>query len=228
LFYHNVSDKEPLVQGDKAKVRLSNFDEVGFPEMAAALAHEIKNPAAVALAHINILRTENQKGIEVNLNHIETSLHDICELVQEMLFAIYSQQEFYYVNVYDIVSEILETYEAAWPGINFSLEMKDTLKCFANKSSIRLLFSNILKNAVEAVEEVKGENKFIKIIAHENKNALTISICNSGKFVHQTEKSYSNGLGLAICRHILKQLGGSLKYEESENESSTAYVNIQL
>ncbi|MCL2840482.1 MAG: HAMP domain-containing histidine kinase [Defluviitaleaceae bacterium] len=197
----------------------AELSQIDFPEMTGALAHEIKNPAAVALAHINLMRqkqTTPTHGLEPHLNHIEQALMDICELVQDMLYAVYNFSEPYAVDVTDMFHEMLEIYRAAWPSISFSLNTSTQLTCIGQESSIRLVFSNLIKNAVEAVEGV--ESACIEISASNTGKFLNISIYNNGAVEGSMTKSHGNGLGLAICRHILTQLGGHLQIDTSHQK----------
>jgi len=210
-----------------AKIRLSNFSEIGFPEMAGALAHEIKNPAAVALAHVNLMRQETapESPAKAHLNHIEQAIMDICDLVQEMLFAIYNCAEPYEIDLREMLDEMLDTYRAAWPGISFSLDADTSLTCYAQESSVRMVLSNLLKNAVEAVEELEFGQ--IDISARRGEEFLSIAIYNNGAFI-DAAKPHGNGLGIAICRHILQQLGGHLEILGQPHEGCSSLVSIPL
>jgi len=213
-----------------AKIRLSNFSEIGFPEMAGALAHEIKNPAAVALAHVNLMRQEtapSEDVLEAHLNHIEQAIMDICDLVQEMLFAIYNHADPYELDLQDTVQEMLDTYRAAWPHISFSFDSNERLICFGNESSLRMVFSNLLKNSVEAVDSM--EYGQISISTQNKGGFQNIAIYNNGIFEEPANKPYGNGLGIAICRHILQQLGGHLQiYGQPGVEGCTAMISIPV
>jgi len=213
-------------------MRISNFSEIGFPEMAAALAHEIKNPAAVALAHANLMRQviERDSELGTHVHHIEQAITDICDLVHEMLFAIYNWTEPYEVDLNQMLSEMLDTYRAAWPGISFAMETLVPLTYFGQESSLRMIFSNLLKNAVEAVTETAAESKDfsgqIAIVANHVDDCLNIAIHNNGTFIDHAEKPHRNGLGLAICRHLLTQLNGRMEIYNKTHEGWTTVVSL--
>ena len=231
------------------KLRLSNFSEIGFPEMAAALAHEIKNPAAVAMAHVNLIRQEQElegvfdSRLSDHMFHIEQAIIDICDLVQEMLFAIYNWSQPYEINLHEMLMEMLDTYRAAWPGITFALETDAPLICYGQESSLRMVFSNLLKNAVEAVEEFQSSPDLqftgqIAITAHtidtdisspnQDEAFFSIAVHNNGLFLNHTDKPHGNGLGLAICRHLLHQMGGRLEIFGNPGEGCTAMVSLPV
>ncbi|MCL2049188.1 MAG: HAMP domain-containing histidine kinase [Defluviitaleaceae bacterium] len=193
-----------------------------FVEITAALAHEIKNPAAVALAHVNLLRLE--LGEEYHLNHIEQALNSICAIVRDMLAAPHSQaNDLYEVDLQKILCGILETYRAAWPDISFvlrgceedvnfiseqPLNTPAPLVCRGNEISLRMIFSNLIKNAVEAIE-AGGEAGKIEITAWREQGYINVKIADNA-VVSNVEKPHGNGLGLAICRNLANGLGAEL------------------
>ncbi|MCL2456319.1 MAG: HAMP domain-containing histidine kinase [Defluviitaleaceae bacterium] len=186
---------------------MENLHETKNCKMTIALAHEIKNPAAVALAHVNLLRLE--LGEEKHLNQIERALNNICGIVREMLLDTKIREELYEVDLSKIFNEILQTYRAAWPEILFLFDdCEKNFFCFGCETSLRMIFSNIIKNAVEAIE-FGGENGTIKIFAHTENDFLHVKISDNAAFSSREprEKTHGNGLGLAICRSLANSIG---------------------
>ena len=193
--------------------------------MTAALAHEIKNPAAVALAHVNLLRLEDEKqNLDHHLNHIEQALYNICNMVKDMLSTTYSSCEAYEINLCSIICEILETYRAAWPEISFVFENESPLPCYGHEISLRMIFSNLIKNAVEAIE-VTSQSGMITISADYNSGFLNVAIRDTGES-YSTDKPHGNGLGLAICKSLAGGIGAKISAEHSEN-GCTVLVQVR-
>ncbi|MCL2198006.1 MAG: HAMP domain-containing histidine kinase [Defluviitaleaceae bacterium] len=198
-----------------------------FSEMTAALAHEIKNPAAVALAHVNLLRLEDEKSnLDHHLNHIEQALYNICNMVKDMLSATYNGCEAYEVNLSNIIHEILETYRAAWPEISFIFEGEGFLPCYGHETSLRMIFSNLIKNAVEAVEAANNQNSVITISASYRDEFLNVLISDTGIVYSTQDKPHGNGLGLAICKNLANGIGAEISAQHSE-DGCTVSVNLR-
>lgn len=197
-----------------------------FSEMAAALAHEIKNPAAVALAHVNLLRLDNKdETITFHLNHIETALTDICELVREMLSS--AQNSVYEVDLHKILGDILQTYRAAWPDIVFCLNLPEkNAHCLGHETSLRMIFSNLIKNAVEAIEAatVSGE---IHISAKAREEFLCVTVTDNAVYLPQASKTDGNGLGLAICRNLASGIGARLSAKTTASGGLAVTVELR-
>ena len=177
----------------------------GLSELAAALAHEIKNPAALALAHVTQLRKRTDlKGIGDTCDHIEEALEKICCLVQEMLFVTYGAAPAYEFDLEDMLLDMLEAYQAAWPNITFSLEMTgEGLMYYGEEAYTKMVFSNLLKNAVEAV----GEAGYVMVSLCTSPGYVMATIQDSGSW-HGMLKPHASGLGLAICKWLLDRAGG--------------------
>jgi signal transduction histidine kinase len=178
-----------------------------------------ENPAAVALAHVNLLRLE--QGEDAHLNHIEQALNNICNLVQDMLFTSQTRHELYEVDLSKILNEILETYRAAWPEISFLFAGEEKLSCCGHETSLRMIFSNLIKNAVEAIEAGELPGK-IEIDTHQSDEFLQIRISDNAfaRFcaneTRPIEKPHGNGLGLAICRNLANGLGAQISVDERD------------
>ncbi|MDR0273140.1 MAG: HAMP domain-containing histidine kinase [Clostridiales bacterium] len=202
-------------------------------EMSTALAHEIKNPAAVALAHVNLLRLENnEEDFSHHLNHIEQALNNICDLVRDMLVATHNRSEAYEVDLHKILADILEIYRAAWPDISFSLNIpNEFLPCYGHETSLRMIFSNLIKNAVEAIEASEHPGEIEITVAREN-DFLNVIIIDNGNFADSEdydshEKPHGNGLGLAICRNLANGLGAQLLTSAAENGGCRVLVKLR-
>ena len=180
--------------------------------MATVLAHEIKNPAALAMAYVGLLRhTAEPAEIDDYCNRIQQCLMDISELVQDLLFAAKNKPEPCNINVTGMLEEMLEEYRAAY-GCSFTLNAAANLTCHVYEQHLRLVFSNLLKNAVEAA----GAAGRIAVCAAKQDGYLCVEICNSPAAA--VVKPYSNGMGLGICEWLLGQVGGGLEVQNGADE----------
>jgi len=204
--------------------RVDKNREILNVEMATALAHEVKNPATLALAHVDLIRSgiEAENPIRDNLGHIENALFAICGLVQEMLAEVYGDSNFcegsYEIDIHDMLDEMLEEYQAAHPNITFTLAPISTHASIRGQDShLRMIFSNLLKNAIEAVEQttITGFEGHIFVVAEVSGGGVNITIRDNGisspSFLAVAKtKPHGNGLGLPICHHLAEKMGGNI------------------
>jgi signal transduction histidine kinase len=203
----------------------SESTDENLSELAAALAHEIKNPAALALAHVSQLRRRTDlHGIGDACDHIEEALEKICCLVQEMLFATYGAVPAYEFDLADNLMDMLEAYQAAWPQITFSLEApREGLALYGEETYVGIIFSNLIKNAVEAT----GGSGHVMINVSSAPGRALVAIQDSGS-ESGMPKPHASGLGLAICKWLLGRIGGSLEFNSSTGGGCEARVLLPM
>ena len=191
--------------------------------LATAFVHEIKNPAALALAHISLAREqlEELNEIDVHLSHIENALTDISFLAQEMLFVHQVNLPSSEIDVNLLLEEVLQEYQSAWPSIGFTLNKCTNATAHGQEQFLRMIISNLLKNAVEAVTGGKYPGHIIIISEYENEQ-LKISICDNG--TSQTIKPYSSGLGVNICHSLAAKLNASVNINIGVNGGCVAEI----
>ncbi|MCL2360610.1 MAG: HAMP domain-containing histidine kinase [Defluviitaleaceae bacterium] len=208
-------------------VPLTGTDPEVLSTLAAALAHEIKNPAAVALAHIAQLRKRfDLRGVGDTCDHIEEALEHICHLVQEMLLVTYGTAPAYEFDLEDMLLDMLEAYQSAWPQIVFSLDRSDNdlgLMYYGEETFVKMIFSNLMKNAVEAV----GSAGTITIRLEKSKDYALVSVRDSGAS-GSSLKPHPSGLGLPICRWLLARIGGYLEFNELPIPGCEARVSLPI
>ena len=187
--------------------------------MATALAHEIKNPAALAMAYAGIVRQiSSSEEIGEYCNLIQNALMDISDLVQELLFSVHHNPQPCMVDISATLAEMLEEYRMAMPCVIFKLDIPAELLYHASEQYLRLVLSNLIKNAAEATDGTSG---YVKIYATDTYRCLQITIRNSTKIANVAEKKHSNGMGIGICHWLLQQLGGEMCFESNVGECVT-------
>ena len=194
--------------------------------MITALTHEIKNPTALALAHVELMRLDLNDAEAVNhhLAHIQNALTDITELTQEMLLASQLDIPSYEMDIHDLLGAMLSDYQAAWPGISFSFMNRDTSILFHCQAQLlRLIVSNLLKNAVEAVNAV-DYTRHVIVTAEVECERLCISICDNGR--PSDYKPHGNGLGLTICHQLAARMNGTVDVSLGENGGCIAKITL--
>ncbi|MCM8824170.1 MAG: HAMP domain-containing histidine kinase [Candidatus Omnitrophica bacterium] len=103
---------------------------------------------------------------------------------------------------------------------------------------IRLVFSNILKNSIDALGLRGG---VIEIYTEKDKETIKISFSDNGSgitsdikekifepFFTTKSKDKGSGLGLAICKRIVDKYGGRLTVESEKNKGAIFIIHLPI
>lgn len=211
-------------------------------EMAAGLAHEMRNPLASITGSIQLLgQTAGMEETDKRLMQIILRGKDRLEnFVRDFLLLARPVPEVREpVNVDEIADEVLET-------IKLSSDWTDDIKiirtssgnnsALANREQIRQVIQNLLMNARQAME---GRGNILLDIKTENledeKKYTVIKIADDGCGIEEkdlknvfepffTNKEKGTGLGLAIVSRIVDGYGGRIIMESKIDQGTAVTV----
>ena len=118
-------------------------------------------------------------------------------------------------------------------SVSVSIQIADSLVLTAVPEKMYQLWSNLLKNALDAT----GKNGWVEIAANESADHITISISNSGSTIPKdiqhkvwdkfftTKDENGTGLGLSIVKRMADDHNAKLDLT-SENEITTFYIQF--
>lgn len=189
----------------------------GFNEFLADLAHEIKNP--LNLMSLTIKEIEDKLASE-EIQKLKRSYSNLKEKVEDFLIYLrpfeVDKREF---SLYDLFKEIeLENHEILKKyRIDFKLDKKN-LKIKSDYKKLKKIFSNIIKNSIEAQEE----GGVIEISMERTNDRVKVTISDRGTGIPEeeiekifspfyTRKEKGTGLGLFIVKKLVDELKGKIK-----------------
>jgi signal transduction histidine kinase len=193
-------------------------------EMAASIAHEIRNPltsikAAASLMKKEIQRPENaacEEYFNIVTEEIER-LHNILSNFQYYTRPIKVEKE--EVSMERIIQKTVRLAEMDTPRLRICVESSDKIPTVqADASLIRQVFLNLIKNAGEAC----GSDGKLLIRLENAPPFLKISFTDNGPGIPQelierifepffTTKTTGMGVGLAISQRIAQAHGGRIE-----------------
>jgi signal transduction histidine kinase len=108
----------------------------------------------------------------------------------------------------------------------------------ADKSRLRQLFHNLIKNALEACEELPAPKVEVRADVVDNDH-LEIHVCDNGPGIPQeaqnwifepysTDKPKGTGLGLAIVRKIVDEHHGQIRVKTSPAEGTCFIITLPI
>jgi PAS domain S-box-containing protein len=236
---HIIVVTKDVTEKRRAEELLSKSEKLSLVgELAAGVAHEIRNPLTSIKGFIQLF----QQGIrkEEYFHVILKEFNRIEDIIKEFL-SLAKPQEIQLKPVYipSLLKEVetLLDSELHLKNLEFVTEIEPNIPfilCDANQ--IKQVLLNLCKNSIEALD--KNKNGVIKLHASiENNKQLLIKVIDNGvgisaeRLKRLGEPFYSNkekgtGLGLMICFRIIKEHNGTIIFNSAKNQGTT--VNIRL
>lgn len=210
-------------------------------EMAAVLAHEVRNPLASLRGTAEILRDDFRPGtpkhefVEIQIKETER----LNRVVEEFLRMARQQPgELRRCLVVEELETIvtLTANEARRRRVTLQLEAADRgLVVSADGEKLRQAFLNIVLNALQATPE-EGS---VTIAVQPQQESCEIRISDTGPGISDeirqrifepffTTKPDGTGLGLAVTRKIIEAHGGSLTVESEAGTGTSMVIQLPL
>lgn len=200
-------------------------------EMASSLAHEINQP----LAAINVYTQGCIKRIEsesFDVSEIHKILSIVVKQAQRAGQVIHRIRNF--AKKGELLSETLELnaliqesiqimqYEIEKFGVEIVYHPIVSMEVYVDKIQIQQVMLNLIRNAMECMQEIGTVNPQVIIQVLENQNdSVAVSVSDKGSGIpleiipklfdpYFSTKVGGMGLGLAICRSIIEAHGSQL------------------
>ncbi|TYR80609.1 GHKL domain-containing protein [Priestia megaterium] len=207
-------------------------------QLAAGLAHEIRNPMQSVKGFIQFLFEENEK--EEQFKHIVLEeLNRMNQLINDFLLITQpsapKKEACSIVNIMNSTIEFLRS-EANLYNISINFNEEETLPpVFIDPSQMRQVFLNLIKNAMEAIKfngyihiSAKKQNGFVLFYIKDSGPGIPVSIINKIGDPFFSTKEQGVGLGLSICQTIIKEHQGMLSIENDDQEGTLVVIQLPL
>ena len=245
-----VSPREQgsVVTFEDISQQLADQRRAAWSDVARRIAHEIKNPLTpIQLAAERLQRRfgkhiAQDEAIFAQLTStIVRQVGDLRNIVDEFSsFARMPKPLFRTENMHDIVGHAVFMFEVAHPDISFRYNQDGPFPTLiSDRRQLGQAITNILKNAVESIEEKKKTIEVdgaivIDLVVEDD--GLIIRIADNGiglppdrKRIMEpyiTNRVTGSGLGLAIVKKIIEEHFGEISL--SDNQPEGAVVTLKF
>lgn len=233
-----IRDEERAVVEEKL-TRSEHLAQIG--QLAASLAHEIKNPLAGISGAIQVLRDSMQQEdphraiigeILSQINRLDATVKDL------LIFARPRQPDFGLCNLCATVQRVIRLMTDSPPlrRVRVYTDCGEGVPPIrADEGQMEQLIMNLLLNAAHASKQ--GDQ--ITISLRSNGRNARLIIADTGKGMDQhilarafepffTTKAKGTGLGLSICRKIVEAHHGSMTLTSKLNEGTEAIIELPI
>ncbi|EPD52030.1 PAS domain S-box protein [Paenisporosarcina sp. HGH0030] len=205
-------------------------------EIAAGVAHEIRNPMTVISGFIQMMNTDDQHPYQTYTKLIASELERINLIISEFLILakphVTKAKEF---HIERIIQDVVLLFS---PELNLrSILLKESWNAqnaivIGEQNQIKQVIINIVKNAIEALTnegsleistdlETEG---FVSIHIRDNGAGMTPEVVNQIFEPFFTTKTTGTGLGMMISEKIIQEHAGKITINSQLNKGTTVSI----
>ncbi|AZB44215.1 GHKL domain-containing protein [Bacillus sp. FJAT-42376] len=211
-------------------------------ELAASVAHEVRNPLTVVRGFIQLIGTDrtrmdpkNDEYISLVLSELDRAQEIITDYLNLAKQQYFEKNELSLSQLLDEVVKIMTSY-ANYKNVHFKNSIAPNLYVYGDAARLKQVFLNLLKNSVEAVSESDGE---VKISAYSSHEFIRIKIKDNGIGMtpeqlerigepYFTLKERGTGLGLTVTFSIVEQHDGTIRFKSEPGAGTSATVSLPI
>ncbi|KIL49282.1 sensor histidine kinase [Jeotgalibacillus soli] len=208
-------------------------------QLAAAVAHEIRNPITVVKGFIQYYQVDQSLKKEMKdhfslmmdeLKAAETVISDFLSIANPI-----NNKDIDTVNVKTAllkVADLIQSY-ALIQGITIKLDVEEDRFIACNLIEFKQLMINLLKNAIEA----SPIESSLVVTAKKRKNCIEIKVIDEGSGMTEEEmkfigtpfyslKNKGTGIGLMISFSIVQHYNGSIQFTSNKGKGTTVTMSF--
>lgn len=212
---------------------MENNESESWTRLIRVLTHEIMNTvtpvASLSSALSQNLDSYSAEDIRSALGTIASSSEGLISFVQSYRSLTHISapvRKAFYLK--DLVNDSVNIAKANWPSVNVLYrELSSDVILYADYGQMSQVLNNLIKNAVQA-----GAGNISITASIDKREQTVIDIANDGESIsasgqeqlfvpfYTTKGSSGTGVGLSLCRQIVRLNGGTIKLSSSTPEAT--------
>lgn len=212
---------------------MENNESESWTRLIRVLTHEIMNTvtpiASLSSALSQNLDAYDAEDVRSALGTISSSSEGLISFVQSYRslthIAAPVRKAFY---LRDLVNDSVTIAQANWPSARVSYhELSEDIILYADYGQISQVMNNLIKNAVQA-----GASDIDITASIDKRERTVINVANNGEPISETGREQifvpfyttkgvsGTGVGLSLCRQIIRLNGGTINLTSSTHEAT--------
>ncbi|MGR3764034.1 ATP-binding protein [Rossellomorea sp. NS-SX7] len=233
---------EHLIKTNKQIEEMMYLDKLNMAgQMAASIAHEIRNPLTTVRGFIQHLAEDTKdkqfkRYSPLILDELDRTNKIITDYLNVARPGKYHLTRLNVDNVLHDCVELLRPF-ASYSNVSISYHRAGRHWINGDEQYLKQAIMNVIKNGIEAIE---GQGD-VKIEAKENPSAnqIVVTISDDGKgMTHEelkkiglpfyTTKSKGTGLGSMVTNKIIREMDGMIEYESEQEKGTKVKISFPL
>ncbi|AZN43779.1 ATP-binding protein [Paenibacillus albus] len=236
---HIVMISRDISERKKAEEILLQSEKLSIiGELAAGVAHEIRNPLTTIKGFLQIYNKENHAVkhgdlLLEELERIETITSELLSMAKPQAAQLTP------ADVRELIDYTVEflTPQTNMTNIAFKCSYEErSYPMMCERNQLKQVFLNILKNAIEAMPSggeiqisLRSEAEGVCLIAFQDQGyGIPDELIPRLGQPFYSLKEKGTGLGLMICHKIIKQHHGTITYASKVNEGTRIEIRLPV
>lgn len=241
-FEEAIDEMEQILQRTKIQRELQRAEKMNaIGQLAASVAHEIRNPMTVVKGFLQIFLAKEQMSEEERMyirlmieemHRAETIINDYLSLAKPDI------EHMELVDAGEFASRVMDlmnSYAMMSKNISIEINANQSVYIRSNPSELRQVLINILKNGIEAMKE--GGNLTLSVNKENGYGVFEISDTGIGMSKTELErlgtpfyslKEKGTGIGMMVCYQIIERMKGKIDVSSEVGNGTTFKIFIPL
>ncbi len=228
------------VERDAMWARLHEAEQLAqIGQLAASLAHEVKNPLAGISGAIQVIRANLRQNdphwpvlgeVLRQINRLDRSVKDL------LVFARPKPPQYQRCDLPRTIERVLDLLrkEPEFERIRFEYSLpRDLPSVAADEHQLEQLLMNLLLNAAQASAPggvvrlaATPRDASVRLVVRDRGSGMTADVLRRAFEPFYTTKARGTGLGLPICRKIVEAHGGKISIASAPGEGTEVTVEL--
>ena len=244
IVFSDITEQKSEARADAHRRRLADIGQ-----LVATMAHEIRNPLAAISTLSRLLQEEDAcKGdsdVQLIVGKILDETRRIARLVDDILgFSHDKELHLEQVDVIELLETLIEDVEMRLGEDSMPMSVEilggaedDARRWRLDAEGGRRVFSNLVRNAVQAVQARKDreDEHGVWVTVERILSTLRVSVIDQGVGIAPedlpritepffTPRPTGTGLGMAVTQRLVAQHGGRIEISSVEGSGTTVTI----